>query len=298
MSKKKRQAHQKIAKTIMSVFVLAVVLLPLFTSFQFVKGLAGDKDPRKTTQVAALQPRTIDQTAQPLAPFAEPVVTITFDDGWESVYTKALPVLQTNGFHTTHYIITDTFSNHGYMSLAQLHSLQSAGHDIAAHTISHADLTMLDDQQLKHELYDSQQLLDKEFGVKITDFTSPYGAYNAHTLNFISKYYRSQKNAEGDPASSELEAINTKANFDPMNFVSYSIRKNTKLQDIQKLLDAARTHNGWLVLTYHQIDSSNEEFAVTPDQFAQQMKLIGNSPLRSATVNQVINAYTAQQGAH
>lgn len=294
MTKKKRRTHQKMAKALVSVFVLAVVLLPTLLTANWLIGIVNDRDPRRVVALQAFQPRKVDQTNAQLKPFDEPIVTITFDDGWESVYTQAFPVLQKHGLKTTQYIISDTLDEASYMSAAQLRQMHQAGHEIGGHTASHADLTTLDDEQLKHELSDSQQILQRLFG-SVRDFTSPYGAYNAHTLAVISKYYRSQKNAEGDPKADDDQPINVKDSFNPLNIVSYSVRQSTTDKDLQKLLADAKEHNGWVILTYHQIDYSGEQYAISPEDFDHQMALVSNSNLRSATVGQVFDALDKAQ---
>lgn len=294
MNKRKQvRLRRKLAKTLVSVFVLAVFITPGLLTTKWAVSMAMSRDPRKVSNVASLQIRAADKTSALLKPLDQPLITVSFDDGWESVYTKGLPPLQKHGLHTTQYIITGVFDNPSYMSVAQLKSMQSAGHQIAAHTVTHADLTSLDDSQLNHELSGSQMILNTDFGGPVKDFTSPYGAYNAHTLQMIGKYYRSQKNAEGDPAANELEAINVKGTFNPLNIKSYSVRRSTTLYDLSKLIKAAQAHNGWLVLTYHQIDYSNQEFSVTPQVFEDQLSLLDNTNVRSATVGQVMDVLSA-----
>jgi peptidoglycan/xylan/chitin deacetylase (PgdA/CDA1 family) len=293
MAMKKNQLRQKLAHTLMSVFVLAVVIFPVFLSFHFVEGITGDSDPRKVSSIQPLQARPYDKTNEALKPFDQPLITITFDDGWESVYTQALPVLQKYGFHSTQYVITGTFTNYSYMSEAQLKSMKASGHDVAAHTITHPDLTTLTDDQLDKELKNSQNTINKDFGTT-QDFTSPYGAYNAHTLQEIGKFYRSQKNAEGDPNANELETINVKQSFDALNIKSYSVRDSTTIYDLQKLVEDAQKHNGWLVLTYHQIDYSREQYSVNPQEFEKQIKFLSSQNVRSATMGQVLDVVLPQ----
>jgi len=286
---KKLPIKKRLAKILVSLFVLAVVLTPTFLTGKWVMGLTGSKDPRKVMPVAAMQVRPINNTSTALQPFSQPLVTVTFDDGWESVYTNGLPTLQKDGIQTTQYIISGTMAdNYSYMSVAQIQSMQKAGHEVASHTVSHPDLTTLSDQQLTYQLVQSKSTLNQDFG-PIYDFTSPYGAYNAHTLQIIGQNYRSQKNAEGDPAANELEAINIKSTFNPLNVTSFTVRRTTTNAEIQKLLQAARQNNGWLVLTYHQIDNSSDEYAISPEVFAEQMQLIDRSNIRSATMGQVLN---------
>ena len=270
----------------------------LVTGWWFYSTLQ-NRDPRKAVPAAAFQIRPADKPVQPLVPFRQPVVSVTFDDGWESAYTNAFPLLQQDGFHTTQYIISGELTNNAYMSAGQLRAMQQTGTEIASHTVDHPDLTTLNAGELDHELKDSQSTLERLFGGRVQDFTSPYGAYNVYTLHQIGLYYRSQKNAEGDASSTAdpLRTINTAANFNPLNFPSFSVRNTTTAADIQRLIDEAVKTNGWLVLTYHQVDNSGGEFAVTPAVFKQQLDLIRNSPMRSATVGQMMDALAASKKA-
>lgn len=289
MSKRKQTSRKLITKTLVSVFVLAVFLIPLFQAADWAHAMIKNRDTRSVETVAPFQTRTIDLAATAPTPFKQPIITITFDDGWESIYNEALPILQKYGFHTSQYIITNTFDNRNYMSIDQIKSMQNAGHDIASHTVSHPDLMTISDSDIRKELSDSQNTLNREFGGPTIDFTSPYGSFNDHDLEIVSQYYRSQKSAEGDPRASNNQSINTKATFKPMDIKSYSIRKTTSLSDLKELVRQAQTTNGWLVLTYHQVDNSNEEYSVTPKIFEQQMAYLSGLNMRSATVNQVLN---------
>jgi len=278
----------KLATLLSTVFALLIFIIPTIATAKWLTGMFKSQESRKATPVPALQLRAVDATDLPLAPFKKPLVTITFDDGWESVYTNALPILQKNGFCTTQYVIAGTLDNQLYMSKAQISAMQKSCTDIGSHTLTHKDLTTLTDEQLEKELADSQQILTKDF-VKTVDFTSPLGSYNTHTLQMIKKYYRSHKNAEGDPAANDLQSINVGETFDPYNIQSYSVRQTTTIQDIQKLIDDAVKYNGWLVLTYHQIDDSGTLYSVSPDALQEQLRTIAASPLRSATVKQVLD---------
>jgi peptidoglycan/xylan/chitin deacetylase (PgdA/CDA1 family) len=296
MTKKKHQMRQKIANALVSVFVLAIVIAPSLLTARWAYGVIKSRDPRKVIKVEPMQRRAVDKTSAALQPFGQPLISVSFDDGWETVYTEALPVLQKDGIPTTQYIISGELTNRSYLSVGQIKSMQQNGHQVASHTITHPDLTTLTDQELTQELVGSKQTLTKDFG-PIQDFTSPYGAYNTHTLQLISKYYRSQKNAEGDPAANELEAINTKQTFNPMSIQSYSVRSTTSLDDIRKLIMAAQDNNGWLVLTYHQVDYSNSLYSVTPRVFAQQMQLVDQSNIRTPTIGQVMDVLQPSQKA-
>lgn len=287
MSKRKR-LHQKIAEGLVSIFVLAVFIVPLFMTAKWAGSFFIDNDPRKVQPAVTFQAREIDKTNQTLKPFEEPIVTIAFDDGWESVYIHAFPVMQSHGIYSTQFIITNTFNDPAYMSIKQIRSMKQAGHEIASHTVSHPDLTKLSHDQLVDELKNSREALVKEFG-PIRDFTTPLGALNAATIKEVAKYYRSQKNAEGYISADGLGAINIKKGFNPLNYKSYSVRKSTSLEDIEKLLIANQKNKGWLILTYHQVDDSGAEYSVTPAVFREHMRMVSTSRNRSATVGRVFD---------
>lgn len=295
MSKQHSKAKQ-VRQVIATFLAITVFIVPVILTGIWVGVALSQRDHRSVEPAAPFHARSVDQTTAPLQPFTQPLLSVSFDDGWESVYTTAFPLLQRYGFHTTQYVITDTFSNPLYMSVAQLRSMESTGTEIASHTVSHPDLTTLNAQELTRELADSQKTLRQDFGGGVLDFTSPYGAYNAYTLKMIGTYYRSQKNAEGDPAANELEAINVGANFDPLNFKSYSVRGDTTLADLKKLVTATQAEHAWLVLTYHQIDDSKDTFSVTPEAFQAQLAYLSQTTVRDAPVSQVMDAYFAQHG--
>jgi peptidoglycan/xylan/chitin deacetylase (PgdA/CDA1 family) len=278
---------------LVSLLVLFAVSLPVYVTGKWVYAVVGGKDPRKVVASVQFQSRSIDSSDQ-LMPFKEPVISITFDDGWETVYTDAFPVLQKNGFHTTQYIIAGSLNNISYMSVGQLEAMHSAGTEIGSHTMTHPDLTTLTTQDLNWELGQSKQILSQNLG-PITDFASPLGSYNAYTIKAIQKYYDSHKNAEGDPNEDPLSTINLPSNYDKYDLKAYSVRSYTKLNDIQKLLDETIKNNGWLILTYHQIDDSGEEYSVNSADFQKQIELISRSPIKSATVHQVLSRLEAKQ---
>lgn len=294
MSNTEYNLRSKIASSLMSVFVFATFLAGVVTTAVWMKNVAfGPNDPRKTTKVAAMYQRPIDTTGRPYL-FSEPIITVTFDDGWESTYTKALPILQKYGIPTTQYIIAGELSNQVYMSEGQIKSMQKHGHEVASHTMTHPDLTSLTSTQLDYELNQSKKVLTKDFG-PIYDFAAPEGAKNDKTIATASKSYRSQKNTEGDPNTLDDHGLNIESKFKMDNVKGYTVRSTTTQQELKEMLEYATQHNGWIVLTYHQIDDSGELFSVSPAVFEKQMAMISKYRIRTATMNQVLSPYMEMQ---
>ena len=58
----------------------------------------------------------------------------------------------------------------------------AAGWELDAHTITHPDLTQIDDAQLWHEVRGSRTALEREFHVRVDFFCYPSGRYDAHVV--------------------------------------------------------------------------------------------------------------------
>ena len=64
---------------------------------------------------------------------------LTFDDGYEDVYTDALPTLLTHHYRGVFYIITGMIGGN-YMTWNQVRALAQNGMQIASHTINHVNI--------------------------------------------------------------------------------------------------------------------------------------------------------------
>lgn len=73
------------------------------------------------------------------------IVTIGFDDGTVDQFTNGFPLLAAHGIHATFFVNTGPIAaaDPDHMTWADLHTLFSAGNEIAGHTIDHADLKPL-----------------------------------------------------------------------------------------------------------------------------------------------------------
>lgn len=83
-------------------------------------------------------------------------VVLTFDDGEQSVATRALPLLASHGFKGVLFVTTGWIGTPGYCSEEELRRLARAGWEIGAHGVSHRFLTELDDRELRSELGESR----------------------------------------------------------------------------------------------------------------------------------------------
>jgi peptidoglycan/xylan/chitin deacetylase (PgdA/CDA1 family) len=114
-------------------------------------------------------------------PLPRKPVVVTFDDGYLSHYTHAKPVLRELGWPGVLFLTTKAIGPGG-LTEHQLRSLLKAGWEIDSHTLTHPDLTTLDDTALTHELSESRRELQQRLGVPADFFAYPAGRYDARVV--------------------------------------------------------------------------------------------------------------------
>jgi len=111
-------------------------------------------------------------------PLPRKPIVLSFDDGYLSHYTHAKPVLRKLGWPGVLYLTTKSIGPGG-LTVKQLKALLGAGWEIDSHTLTHPDLTTLDDTALAAELEDSRKELQERFDVPVNFFAYPAGRNDA-----------------------------------------------------------------------------------------------------------------------
>lgn len=212
--------------------------------------------------------------------FNRGLVSINFDDGWQSNYDNVLPLLNQYGYRSTQFLVTSFLNTPGYLTTAEAQALFQAGNEIGSHTVHHYDLTTLTSQQVTDELSQAKQTLESLFGVSVTNFASPYGAYNNSVLAQIHNYYGSHRSTDTN--------FNAKSNFDVYNIKTQVVTNTTTVAEVGAWVNSAKENNTWLVLVYHQVDSSGDQFSTTPAQLNLHLQKIQQSGLTVKTTNDAL----------
>jgi peptidoglycan/xylan/chitin deacetylase (PgdA/CDA1 family) len=111
-------------------------------------------------------------------PPGKPIV-LTFDNGYLSQYTNALPVLRRLGWVGVENIqLTGLPPSQGGLSDAQVRGLIKAGWELDTQGISHADLITLGPAALRYQTQTARQILRRRYGVPVDWFAYPSGHYN------------------------------------------------------------------------------------------------------------------------
>ncbi|HWJ49969.1 MAG TPA: polysaccharide deacetylase family protein [Solirubrobacteraceae bacterium] len=107
-------------------------------------------------------------------------IVISFDNGYQSQYTQALPVLQRLGWVGDENIqLTGLPPSQGGLGQEEIHGLVKAGWELDTQGFSHADLIALDPAQLRYQVAVARGVVQRRYGVPVNWFCYPSGHYNA-----------------------------------------------------------------------------------------------------------------------
>jgi peptidoglycan/xylan/chitin deacetylase (PgdA/CDA1 family) len=123
-------------------------------------------------------------------------VVITFDDGWQGVYTIALPILKKYGFPATLFVYTDLINgSKKTLSWSQLAELDREGIDIQGHTKTHRNLSKIKNEEslasyvrdVENEITASTRIIKEKLNKDVQYLAYPYGDTNNLIVAFLKK---------------------------------------------------------------------------------------------------------------
>ncbi len=127
-------------------------------------------------------------------------ITITFDDGFLSVYENAWPLFQEFDL-PANIAVNPTPVDQGwvgYMTEPMLDEVHAAGWSIVSHTLQHDSLSTLSPAELDFDLRTSQQwIVDRSYnGWNV--FVAPYHDYGPVERDAVSQYYTAARGTSSD----------------------------------------------------------------------------------------------------
>ncbi|HXD55163.1 MAG TPA: polysaccharide deacetylase family protein [Solirubrobacteraceae bacterium] len=115
-------------------------------------------------------------------PAGKPVV-ISFDNGYQSQYTQALPVLRRLGWVAAENIqLSGLPPSQGGLLQRQIRGMVQAGWELDTQGFSHADLVTLDAEALHYQVAVARQTIQQRFHVPVNWFCYPSGHYDATVI--------------------------------------------------------------------------------------------------------------------
>jgi len=115
-------------------------------------------------------------------PLPKQPIVLSFDDGYLGQHIHAMPVLRKLGWPGVLNLKVDALKSRYTLPPWRVRQMLAAGWELDAHTITHPDLTHVDDAQLWREVHGSRVELQRIFHVPVEFFCYPSGRYDAHVV--------------------------------------------------------------------------------------------------------------------
>lgn len=136
-------------------------------------------------------------------------IALTFDDGMESFYENALPILKEHSypahlFLTTRFVSRDNqwpgqpsaIPRFSMLDWHQIEACHKNGIIIDSHTVNHPDLRTLSAETLEEECSLADEMIRTRLGRAPEYFAYPYGYYDARVKKYIRNRYKAAVTTE------------------------------------------------------------------------------------------------------
>lgn len=157
---------------------------------------------------------------------------ITFDDGEQSQFHNALPLVTEYGFKATFFVTPGLVGTAAkFLGWDEFKALQAAGHSIQSHGWSHRFLTYCSEAELAHELLASRQSLEDNLGTTVAEISVPGGRWDRRVLQ-ASAAAGYRRVYVSDPwVETEIDGVEVIGRF--------MVRRTTTLPELEKIVAKA-----------------------------------------------------------
>lgn len=126
-------------------------------------------------------------------------IIITFDDGYQDTYTRALPILHEKEMRAVIFVLGNRGLKRAWwesgdpddlcllMSDSQIQEAHALGFEIGAHTMNHLALGELDEEEVRHEVQGSKQAIEELLQEEVLSISYPYGSLNQSVLDITAE---------------------------------------------------------------------------------------------------------------
>ncbi|MDQ3239564.1 MAG: polysaccharide deacetylase family protein [bacterium] len=275
----------------MRVEFLSWIILPMIGIWLATSYLIGitntplwdTKQETKNPQILGIKTNKTNMPQNPdkLQWDGEALVTLWFDDAWDTQFTVAYPMMEDMGFKGSIAVPTYAVGTKGYMSWAQMERLAYAKWEIDSHTRTHeCDLNNLSTEKANFEVIGSKEDL-VSLGYNPDWFVSPCGVDSPLWRETATKNYLGFRGVEN--------GINSLPLKDTYSIKAKMANPKTTVDEVKQWVAEAKKEKSWLIIAFHQIDDSNSEYSMNASRFGEVLKVVKDSNLQVVLPEQVLN---------
>lgn len=158
---------------------------------------------------------------------------ITFDDGEQSQYHNALPLLAEHGISATYFVTPGLIGTAAkFLGWGELRALQAMGHSIQSHGWSHKFLTFCSEAELAHELRVSRQSLEDAIGTAIEEISVPGGRWDRRVIAACAAAGYERVYVSDPWVETEISGVEVIGRF--------MVRRSTTIDELEKIVERDR----------------------------------------------------------
>ena len=117
-------------------------------------------------------------------PYYKAAIALTFDDGPDPVFTpQILDKLKKYGVKATFFLLGENIEK--FPEIAK--RIDAEGHVIGNHTYSHPNLTQVSDEEYRHQIQKTDEIIQNLVGYKPRFFRPTYGAINENQVQWATE---------------------------------------------------------------------------------------------------------------
>jgi peptidoglycan/xylan/chitin deacetylase (PgdA/CDA1 family) len=230
--------------------------------------LSTDREPSLNSE------RSISNNQLPTENLESALIIFTFDDGNESDYALAFPILKKYGIKGTSYI-APYYPDHrvkNKLSWSQIKEMDAYGWDFEDHTYSHMDMAESTPAQIRQSMEQVNEAFTAN-GLKIpVALAYPYGRFNKDAIDVV-KEYRAQ--ARLAFYSDDFVDVSNVDSYQ-IPCVSADMRTEKRLKEKERLVDKACSENSVIVFRVHclyrnNVDDMGKEVVQTSSKLFEKL---------------------------
>jgi len=168
-----------------------------------------------------------------LSVLPQPSARITFDDGEQSQWANALPLLREHGVQATYFVNPGlTGTEPKFLGWEQMRELRAAGHSVQSHGWAHKFLTACDDQELALELAASRETLQDRLGARVDEISVPGGRWDRRVIEACARAGYKRVYVSDPWVAREISGVEVVGR--------YMVRRGTTLAELKKVVERDR----------------------------------------------------------
>lgn len=207
-------------------------------------------------------------------------VILAFDDGAESVYTLAKPIMDAAGYPGVAYVVKDLVGVADCMTLAQIQDLYNKGWDIGTH--GQIVLTTLTQTQLRAEfLKNYTYLVENGMGRTAIHYASHQGQYNELAIKEMKKIFATHRTTNfeflGMPTMDRYRLPNCGGN-------------NCTAAAMKGYIDTIVSYKACVIINFHKFVSVYNGVDTYVPDFQELLDYIATQPVDVVTLSDLFYA--------